>query len=85
MQLLVCRVIAASFAFALPLLACAQGWPVRPIRLIVNSAPGVGVDVATRAFAPQLSEALGQSVVVDNCAGAGGRPRAVNRVPACGM
>ena len=50
----------------------AQAWPVKPIRLIVNSAPGSGIDVATRAFTPQLSEALGQSVVVDNRAGAGG-------------
>jgi len=64
--------ITAAFALAFAPLAWAQAWPVKPIRLIVNSAPGAGVDVATRAFAPQLSEALGQSVVVDNRAGAGG-------------
>ena len=64
--------IAAAFALAFAPLAWAQAWPVKPIRLIVNSAPGSGVDVATRAFAPQLGEALGQTVVVDNRAGAGG-------------
>ncbi len=51
---------------------CAQSWPTRPIRLVVNSAPGAGVDVATRALTPQLSEALGQPVVIDNRPGAGG-------------
>jgi len=77
--------IAAVFAFAFVPLASAQAWPVKPIRLIVNSAPGSGIDLATRAFTPQLGEALGQTVVVDNRPGAGGRPRAVSRVPACGM
>ena len=51
---------------------CAQAWPSRPIRLVVNSAPGAGVDIATRSLTPQLSEALGQAVVIDNRAGAGG-------------
>ncbi len=46
--------------------AWAQSYPVKPIRLVVNSAPGSGVDVTTRAFAPQLGEALGQPVVIDN-------------------
>jgi len=64
--------IAVALASAFAPLAFAEVWPVKPIRLIVNSAPGSGVDVATRAYMPQLSEALGQSVVVDNRAGAGG-------------
>ena len=64
--------ITTVIAVVLAPLATAQSWPVRPIRLIVNSAPGSGVDVATRAYTPQLSEALGQPVVVDNRAGAGG-------------
>lgn len=50
----------------------AQGYPVRPIRLVVNSAPGSGIDVSTRAFAPRLGEALGQAIVIDNRPGAGG-------------
>ncbi len=83
MHLLACFPIAAAFAFASPVWA--QTWPVKPIRLVVNFAPGGAVDVIARAFAPRLGEALGQSIVIDNRAGAGGRPRAVSRVPACGM
>jgi tripartite-type tricarboxylate transporter receptor subunit TctC len=62
--------IAAAFAFASP--AWAQAWPVKPIRLVVNFAPGGAVDVIARVFAPRLGEALGQSIVIDNRAGAGG-------------
>ena len=72
MRTLARGLIAAAFAFAFVPLASAQAWPVKPIRLIVNSAPGSGVDLATRAFTPQLGEALGQTVVVDNRPGAGG-------------
>ena len=64
--------IAAAFAIAFVPSAWAQAWPLKPIRLIVNSAPGSGIDVTTRALTPQLGEALGQSVVVDNRPGAGG-------------
>ena len=62
--------IAAALAFAS--LAAAQTWPAKPIRLVVNFAPGGAVDVIARAFAPRLGEALGQSIVIDNRAGAGG-------------
>ena len=50
----------------------AQTWPVRPIRMVVPSAPGGSNDVISRTFAQQLSARLGQSVVIDNKAGAGG-------------
>ena len=63
----------ALAAFAIPLTASAQAWPTaKPIRLIVNFPAGGSPDVIARAVSQPLSQALGQSVVVDNRAGAGG-------------
>ncbi|OFZ96567.1 MAG: hypothetical protein A3H35_20145 [Betaproteobacteria bacterium RIFCSPLOWO2_02_FULL_62_17] len=52
--------------------AAAQEWPAKPIRIIVSVPPGGGIDQITRVFSPRLGEALGQPVVVENRAGAGG-------------
>jgi tripartite-type tricarboxylate transporter receptor subunit TctC len=64
-------VAAASLAFAGH--ALAQAWaPTRPVTLTVGFAPGGGTDTAGRIVAKKLSENIGQSVVVENRAGAGG-------------
>lgn len=52
--------------------AHAQGYPSKPVRLIVPSTPGGSVDTLSRTIAPKLSEKWGQQVVVDNRPGAGG-------------
>ena len=52
--------------------AAEQKYPSRPVRLLVGYPPGGPADVTARLIAPQLSDALGQQIVVDNRGGAGG-------------
>jgi tripartite-type tricarboxylate transporter receptor subunit TctC len=62
----------AAALIALPVLpAAGQNYPARPIRILVPLAPGGGMDTVTRALGLHLTEAVGQSVVVDNRPGAG--------------
>ncbi|HEX9782803.1 MAG TPA: tripartite tricarboxylate transporter substrate-binding protein, partial [Opitutaceae bacterium] len=52
--------------------AVAQAYPNKPVRLIVASGAGGGLDFVARLVGPKLGENLGQTVVVDNRAGASG-------------
>jgi len=61
-----------SMAALAPMAASAETYPTKPIRLVVTFAPGGGADFVGRAIAQPLSEQLGQTVVVDNRAGANG-------------
>ena len=50
----------------------ADNWPNRPIRLVAPFPAGSSVDAAVRVITPRMAESLGQPVVIDNRAGAGG-------------
>jgi tripartite-type tricarboxylate transporter receptor subunit TctC len=64
---------AAAASLAAPGLASAQpAYPTRPIRIIIPWPPGQSTDLGGRLLAPKLSELLGQPVVPENRAGAGG-------------
>jgi tripartite-type tricarboxylate transporter receptor subunit TctC len=52
--------------------ASAQGWPNKPITLIVPFPPGGGTDAFARPLSVQLSKQLGRQVIIDNRGGAGG-------------
>ncbi len=67
----VLRLIAATVASA-SMLAWGQGFPSRPVKLIVPSAPGDGSDIMARLIAQKLQERWGQAVTVENRPGAGG-------------
>ena len=65
------------FPALLPVLLCysvsatAQGYPARPIRLVVPFPPGGGTDTMARVIGPKLGEQLGQQIVAENRGGAG--------------
>src|SRR5688572_28531224 len=73
------RVLNAVVGLGLAALAPAAGaqgapaeYPAKAVRVIVPRAPGGLVDIVSRVFAQHLTERLGQQVIIDNRAGAGG-------------
>jgi tripartite-type tricarboxylate transporter receptor subunit TctC len=68
-----CRMAISGLALAAMYTgAGAQPYPSKPIRLVIASAAGGGIDLLARIMAPRFSELMGQTVVIDNRPGAGG-------------
>ena len=65
------RKLLAALA-AVPCLALAQAYPAKPVRLIVPFPPGGTTDLIARVVQPKFQEFLGQNVIIENKAGAGG-------------
>ena len=78
--------LAASLLASLPLASWAQGFPSKPVRLVVPFAPGGTTDIVARVVNQPMGAALGQQVLVENKAGAGGAIGALEvvRAPADG-
>jgi len=66
------RALAAVALIVFSAAAAAQGYPNKPIRLVVGYPPGGSGDFTTRLIADELSKDLGATVIVENKAGAGG-------------
>src|SRR5437867_6700334 len=66
------KTLLVLIAAALSLAANAQQWPAKPVRVIVNVAPGGVADVTMRVLGVRLTETLGQPFVVENRAGGDG-------------
>lgn len=77
----------AALSGVAPAWAQPAGWPDKPMKIVIPLPPGGGPDVANRLMAEILKKRLGQSVVVENKAGASGQIglRAVSTAPADGL
>ena len=74
--------LAAAFTLAAAPAALAQAWPNKPVRAINPFAAGGGTDTFARPWAAKLSQALGQTVIIENQGGAGGTLGASNAAKA---
>jgi tripartite-type tricarboxylate transporter receptor subunit TctC len=66
------KTLLAFLAAAVAAAAQAQQWPAKPVRLVVNVAPGGVADITARVLGARLTESLGQPFVVENRAGGDG-------------
>jgi tripartite-type tricarboxylate transporter receptor subunit TctC len=64
--------LALGLPWWLPEAAWAQGWPARPVRIVVPAPGGSSLDIVARLLAERLKERWGQPIVVDDKPGAGG-------------
>jgi tripartite-type tricarboxylate transporter receptor subunit TctC len=80
------HVLSAAAAVALPAFAAEPAWPAKALKIVVPYPPGGSSDIIARAISQPLAEALGQSVIVENRAGANGNLGAeqVAKAPADG-
>lgn len=68
-----CAVMSVAALWLLtPLPAAAQGWPAKPVRLIIPFPPGGGTDIQGRILATAFQKSMGQNFVIDNRTGASG-------------
>ncbi len=71
-MVLVKRLLLSTVLFCCALSVCAAEYPIKPIRFIVPWGPGSGPDVTSRIVGAEMSAALGQPIIIENRAGAGG-------------
>ena len=78
--------VSAAAAAAAPLIACAQAYPAKPVKVVIPYPPGSTPDIVGRTLSARLQEAMGQPFVVENRTGAGGNigAEAVAKSPADG-